>query len=686
MASQALAKQLEEELNCSVCLDTYIDPKLLQCFHVYCQKCLVPLVDRDQQGKLGVPCPTCRQVTPIPDRGVAGLQSAFHINRFLESLHTFENRQDTPAPANQNVAPVNHCPVHEGKELELYCETCGELACLRGVLRGGRHVDHDCEEIKNAFEKYKEEIVISFEPMEKQLATIEEALQQLNNCCQEISDQRATTAENVHVTFQRLRDVLCARETELIGKLDRITQSKLKGLAAKRDQIETTLAQLNSCLHFMKESLKTGNEGEVLKMKTNTVRQVKELTTPFQPDILMFDTKADAVFSIPADITAMCRDYGLLYLPVDPSKCHITGKGAAVTSVGEESMAVLHAINSGGTQCEESIKLLECEVVSELTGARGSCDIERRGLSEYQINYRPTIKGRHLLHIKVHGQHIRGSPFAVAVRSPVEEFGTPILTLGGLEEPWGVAVNQRGEVVVTEWGGHCVSLFSPSGKKLETNNCCPGQLLYPRGVAVDGEGNILVVGSESGQIQKFTSEGQFLMSVDTESPDLIDIAINCSNSYVYVVDTVNHHVLVLNSDLTISSIFGTRGSDQGQFTYPGCICCDSTGKVYVADTRNDRIQVFTAEGEFLSIIGRRGHGRGELSKPVGIAIDASDMVYVGEWGNHRVSVFTSEGHFVTSFGRKGERLGEFECPRGLAVDDSGVVYVCDLENNRVQVF
>ena len=62
MAKEALEK-VEERLNCSICLDTYTDPKLLQCFHVFCRQCLVPLVVRNQQGRLGLTCPSCRQVT-----------------------------------------------------------------------------------------------------------------------------------------------------------------------------------------------------------------------------------------------------------------------------------------------------------------------------------------------------------------------------------------------------------------------------------------------------------------------------------------------------------------------------------------------------------------------------------------------------------------------------------------------
>ena len=138
MAEKVL-ERLEEQLNCSICLDTYTDPKLLQCFHVYCRQCLVPLVDRDQQGQLGLTCPICRQVTPIPDRGVAGLQSAFHINRFLEIKECFQKTAATPEEAeptdvNHVDEKVGHCFVHEDNKLELYCDTCGELICTRCVL------------------------------------------------------------------------------------------------------------------------------------------------------------------------------------------------------------------------------------------------------------------------------------------------------------------------------------------------------------------------------------------------------------------------------------------------------------------------------------------------------------------------------------------------------------------------
>ena len=567
-----------------------------------------------------------------------------------------------------------------------------------GHTHSSKH-SHDYEELNVAFEKYKKEIMSSLEPIEKQVMTIKKALALIEQCCGEIFDQRAALEDNIHVTFRRLREVLTVRETQLIGQLHKTTQGKLKGLAAQSDQIETTLAQLDSSLHFMRESIKGGNESNVLMMKTNTVHQVKELTTPFQPDTLKPNTEADMVFSALADLTAMCQSYGLLFSSgsPDPSKCHTTGKGLEVAVVGEKSTAILHAVSYEGKPCEEPIKSMECELVSEITGTRVSCSVERRGQSQYEISYQPTIKGRHQLYIKVEGQHVRGSPSSVAVKSPVEKLGIPILTLGGVRKPMGVAINKRGEVVVTEHevGVHCVSVFSPSGEKLQsfgTHGSCQGQFDGPYGVAVDGEGNILVADYCNYRIQKFTAEGQFLAAVGTygSGPQQFSlttgIAFNTSNNKVYVADNGNHRVQVLNSDLTFSRTFGKQGSGKGQFSYPWGIACDSTGKVYVADTDNHRIQVFTAEGKFLRMFGRLGQGRGELVRPWCVAVDTSGMVYVSDGGNHCVSVFTTDGQLVTSFGREGEGPGEFCCPCGLAVDNSGVVYVSDLRNNRVQVF
>ena len=606
MAAEEPLKKLEEQLNCSICLDTYTDPKQN---HVFCQKCLVKLVIRDQQGQLSLTCPNCRQVTPVPASGTRGLQAAFQSNQLLEIYDSFKRIREAPVSVEGAVGggtsslnPVkktSYCSEHSEKELELYCETCGKLICCYCAIKSGKHHTHNYELLSNAYEKYSKEIASSFGPMEKQLTTINRALVQLNIHSEKITDQQASIETDIHNTVRRLREILRARETSLVNQLHQITQGKLKELAVQKDQLETTQAQLSSCLEFMKESLKTSSQGEVLRMKTTIVKQVKELTT-IQPDTLQPDTKANVVFSTIADFSTTCQNFGKLSIRTSPDP--------------SSSIAI-------------------------------ACD-------------------------------------------------TPNFVVGGLLSPWGVTSNHKGEILISEGGGHCISVFSPSGEKVlsfGTHGSGQGQFITPRGMAVDSEGNILVVDRNNHCIQKFTASGQFLRAIGAQGSGPLqfeypkDLIINPKNNRVYVVDE-NNRVQILNSDLSFFSTFGTSGIEAEQFQYPCGIACDSSGNVYVADSGNGRAQVFSAEGEFVRMFtGSLACGWGNsLRMPIGIAVD-NGLVYMSEYFNHCVSVFTSVGQFVTSFGRHGHGLGEFNCPGSLAVA-KGVLYVWGHNNNRVQAF
>lgn len=75
-AAASQCEQIEELLNCPICLSTFTHPKILQCLHVYCRGCLGPLVKQDEQDMPYITCPNCRQVTPVLAGGVAGLSPA----------------------------------------------------------------------------------------------------------------------------------------------------------------------------------------------------------------------------------------------------------------------------------------------------------------------------------------------------------------------------------------------------------------------------------------------------------------------------------------------------------------------------------------------------------------------------------------------------------------------------------
>ena len=605
---------------------------------------------------------------------MAGFQAAFQMNNFLGILSEHKKAKEGAL----------YCADHQERELELYCESCEQLICLQCTTT--EHNGHNYNLVKDVFQKHKLERESSLAPAKEQLVAISKASERVDSRKRQVLDQQATLEANIHQDSRQLIDAISARTQELVSKLQHITEEKLRCLDTQMEQLEVMKTQLSS---YLEETLATGVQGKVVSMK----RRVNGLTTSLQTDTLEPITPADMEYATANEAVEVCRNYGAVGVLGSPisSMFRATGKGLEVATVGETSSAALQIVNFMDQPCEGPILSSECELVSDITGSRARGSMERRGQNQYKINYQPTIKGRHQLHIKVEGQHIRGSPFDIAVKLPVEKLGTPMLSIGGIERPRCVAINQRGEVVVTEWYGHCVSVFSPSGEKLRSFGTDTSRFTFPVGVAVDGDNNILVVDYVNHCIQKFTSDGQFLAEVGTRGNGPLQfnypkgITVNSNNNKVYVADVCNSRIQVLNSDLTFSSTFGKKGSGKGEFDWPWDIACDRSGNVYVVDQRNHRIQVFTAEGQFLQKFGRRGKGRRELLRPRGVTVGANDLVYVSEGGNNRVSVFTCRGQFVTSFGRKGAGKGEFHWPTGMAVDNSGVLYVCDHENNRIQL-
>ena len=225
---------------------------------------------------------------------MVGLQAAFHINHLLEIQESFQKllnhagnvegvggcaSAENALISNSSAEVVCHCSEHPAMDLELYCETCRELVCFKCVIKDGKHHNHEYALLEEAFVRHKEEITASLKPVEKQVESITDILGHLDSCSDDISNKRAATEEEIHTTFRRLQETLSVREGELISHLDHIAGVKLKGLALQRDQIETTLAQLTSCLHFWGGRLSMKNKRTVLRTKEQNIEQMKQLTT-----------------------------------------------------------------------------------------------------------------------------------------------------------------------------------------------------------------------------------------------------------------------------------------------------------------------------------------------------------------------------------------------------------------------
>jgi DNA-binding beta-propeller fold protein YncE len=69
------------------------------------------------------------------------------------------------------------------------------------------------------------------------------------------------------------------------------------------------------------------------------------------------------------------------------------------------------------------------------------------------------------------------------------------------------------------------------------------------------------------------------------------------------------------------------------------IAVDSDGHVYVTDAEFSNVQVFDAEGRTLAVFGTRGTDPGQFSLITGICIDKQNHILVADQWHARVQVF-----------------------------------------------
>lgn len=278
---------------------------------------------------------------------------------------------------------------------------------------------------------------------------------------------------------------------------------------------------------------------------------------------------------------------------------------------------------------------------------------------------------------------------------------------GFLKAPRGIAVAPDGSIYVADSQNHRIQHFAANGETLQTwgsyndnsqGNAPSGTFNEPWGVAVGPDGSVYVSDTWNHRIQKFTADGQFLLTWgffgQGETGQAMwgprGIAVD-DQGRVYVTDTGNKRVVIFNENGEYISQFGSVGVGLGELDEPVGIALDSAGNVYLVDTWNQRIQVFTPDSNGLSYVVTSSwdiygwFGQSLDNKPF-IAVDSSGHVFTTDPEGYRVLEFDASGHYIRSWGDFSPNIDGFGLPSGIAVDHDGDVWVSDAGNHHLLHF
>jgi hypothetical protein len=295
-------------------------------------------------------------------------------------------------------------------------------------------------------------------------------------------------------------------------------------------------------------------------------------------------------------------------------------------------------------------------------------------------------------------------------------------TSGRLDDPEGVAVDGAGNLYIATSidnkvrkvaADGTISTVAGTGARCTTptTGCGDGgrataaQLSDPRGIAVDGAGNLYIADTDANKIRKVAQDGTISTIAGTGAGCFDPSATETS---------------------TISPCYGPATvATAAPLNQPLGVTVDRNGNVYVADNYADRIREVTPGGAISTVAGTgpgdagcnvdaTGHtlncGDGNhatdslLNQPAGVAVDQQGNLYIADTANHIVREVTPDGNIstiagslvlsnftntcqapTTSCGDGGPATNaHLTGPAGIAVDSQGNLYIADTGDHKVR--
>ena len=168
------------------------------------------------------------------------------------------------------------------------------------------------------------------------------------------------------------------------------------------------------------------------------------------------------------------------------------------------------------------------------------------------------------------------------------------------------------QVYVLDENNSKISIFSEEGKYLSSfgeYGSGNGQYIFPSDITLFGK-NIFIADSGNSRIQVLDLKGEWIKTIgsygDKDGQFQSIKGLTVQENRIFVMDSGNNRIQMFDFEGNFLTKYGKKGFEIGNYNGPMGIYSDSSLKLYVADTLNHRIQILDTLTNQSRVFGRFG--------------------------------------------------------------------------------
>lgn len=484
---------------------------------------------------------------------------------------------------------------------------------------------------------------------------------------QDITLRCADAEQQVGRSFDLMSGVLEKRRQELLWDIKEAKRKDLEPLLIQQQKLDAAIRAIDEVFIAEDQVRMTPDQALLKNHKatiTATARVRKQLDGALQLQKTPLPEPTNIVVEVDCvnDIRAICY------------QCNVKCRTLVEVRVLQNTAEVGKKSTFSFELCKSfKVSSIVSKLVSVVTKTNTSLIFFEDQDSLFLCTYYPEHRGHHHLHLEVNGNSVIGSPFGVFVSS-LSQMSTPVRTLSlTLSCPIALSFNTKKLMFVSEYDSNRVIA-------LDNGTLIKGQGITwvdrPWGMVVDGKDNIVVSEYFGDCVSKFTCNGMQLRKVGKTGSGpgefVKPAGVAITKETICVCDLGNNRVQVFDQDLGfLYVVTPARGKVLGGVT------TSPKGELYVTTTSG--VEVFSLDkgrGASLRIIRNV-----DLTSPGAVHYDTVNRaLFVTDFNLKGILVFTPEGDFVD------KRMLGISSSYGMATDEDGYLYICDSSSGLIQVF